>query len=442
MKKAILLSAMLSSALAVCAQSTAESYLKYTKNAKPTAATAATDTTQAAKEKARDVMNEKFPYRGLCDWTPGMRFMVIPDKRDLVIRTFTDSVTGQKVSTMPLRHKIMVYTGHDDFENHGRIHFRCEEDQRNYYFEVPSGTFEDYCATKFGVPALAYLGDVDAAREQLMGKTLLTKSLKYYRDVEYGSDGAEEVPMQGTGHPVKVVAIGVGTRQFPVKIIVSGKTSKNDKQEQEFYQYVAISRTNSGLRPDEFNLMGNQNHTFETAFDMKDDFASAGDYSYLLGQTVCTNYDTKMKDASGKAVTVARLSAFVIKKVTVHSNNKYVTLTLQSSTGKTVYTKDVMFNDMPGVSSLEKPEQKVFEKLFIDGDPMSSPDVRRENVADIRRGNIKHGFTETEVRLSRPDEPQIKDNGDEIIWLYNQYNTQRVRVVFNKETMRVTKVQK
>lgn len=441
MKKSILLSAMLFAAVTASGQGDAESYLKYTKNAKPASAVAAADTAKTKKEKARDVMNEKFPYRGLCEWEPGMRFMVVPDKRDLVIRTFTDSVTGQKVSNSPLRHKIFVYTGHDDLEGHGRVHFRCEEDQRRYYYEVPTGSFDDYCLTKFGVPALAYLGDVDIARKELLGKTLTTKALKYYRDVEYGSDGAEEVTMEGTGHVVKVVAIGVGTRRFPVKIIVSGPTKKGDKTEQEFYQYVAISRTNCGLRGDEFSLRENQNHTFETAFDMKDDLASAGAYAGWVGKTVCTNYATQMRNASDKLVTVARLSVFVIDKISLQSDSRYAKLTLrQANNSKVVYTKDVLFSGMDGTSSFSKPEQRVFEKLFIEGDPTLHPDVKPQHLAAITRGNIQVGFTEAEVRLSRPDEPSVIDEGDTVIWLYNHYNTRRARVVFSKLNHRVISV--
>ena len=44
---------------------------------------------------------------------------------------------------------------------------------------------------------------------------------------------------------VKVVAVGVGTRSFPVKIIVA------DKRGNEFFQDVAISKTNSGMRDDD-----------------------------------------------------------------------------------------------------------------------------------------------------------------------------------------------
>ena len=66
---------------------------------------------------------------------------------------------------------------------------------RYYYYEIPNGTFDDYCYGKMGVPTLAYLGDVDIAREKLMGKTLFTKTKHYCIDTEYDGDGFQEVTM-------------------------------------------------------------------------------------------------------------------------------------------------------------------------------------------------------------------------------------------------------
>ena len=205
---------------------------------------------------AHGFINKYFRYQSMCDWKPGMRFMVIPDKKDMVVRTFVDVSTGQLVSSMSLRHKIMVYQGHsNDGGLHDHIDFVLEEDSsKAYYYEIPSPSFEDYCVTKFGVPTLAYLGDVDVAIDQLVGKRLLTKYETYYVDVSTTSYGADkiEVPL---GTEVTVVAAGVGTRNYPVKLIVEDDNGK------EFFQTVAISRTNSGMRDEEFEE-DNVRHTF------------------------------------------------------------------------------------------------------------------------------------------------------------------------------------
>ena len=103
----------------------------------------------------------------------------------------------------------------------GRVHinFTCEDDGKSYYYELPYGTFEDYCYTKMGVPTLAYLGDVDKARELLMNQPLLTRTQYFRVDTEYKGDGYRDVTVD-KNMLVTVKAIGVGTRAFPVKIIV------------------------------------------------------------------------------------------------------------------------------------------------------------------------------------------------------------------------------
>ena len=137
--------------------------------------------------------------------------------------------------------KIMIYKGHTEgSDGHAHINFLCQDNNHMYYYEVPNGTFDDYCYGKMGVPTLAYLGDVDIAYEKLMGKTLFTKTTIFRIDTEYDGDGYQEITVP-KDEEVKVIDIGVGTRSFPVKIIVE------DKDGNEFYQNVAISKTNSGI---------------------------------------------------------------------------------------------------------------------------------------------------------------------------------------------------
>jgi len=60
------------------------------------------------EETATDFISQNFKFYSLCDWQEGMKFMVIPEKYDLVVKTFTDAATGKEVSSMPLKYKIMV----------------------------------------------------------------------------------------------------------------------------------------------------------------------------------------------------------------------------------------------------------------------------------------------------------------------------------------------
>ena len=239
-------------AVAVIGASAQENkYIVKTKGAKKTVVAASAEDPQAAKEteEPQDTLSRFFRHVSMCDWGEGMRFMVIPDKKDMVIKTFADAETGQMVSSLKLRHKIMVYQGHENTGGlHERVNFKCEDDGKAYYFEVPTASFDDYCFGKLGVPTLAYLGDVDAAIEFFKDKTLFTLASEYYVDTELDGDGYKTITDVKPGTEVKVVAVGVGTRNFPVKIIVA------DESGREFYQNVAISKTNSGMRDEEFEI--------------------------------------------------------------------------------------------------------------------------------------------------------------------------------------------
>lgn len=101
------------------------------------------------EETATDFISQNFKFYSLCDWQEGMKFMVLPEKYDLVVKTFTDAATGKDVSSMPLKYKIMIYKGHhESADGHSRIDFHCQDNGRDYYYEIPSGSFDDYCYTR------------------------------------------------------------------------------------------------------------------------------------------------------------------------------------------------------------------------------------------------------------------------------------------------------
>ena len=96
--------------VAVCAQAQDEpkvrDYFPTTKNAKVVKQdTAASDSTLTADdeeeelEEQRDFISSVFPFESMCDWQPGMRFMVIPTQKDLIQNPFIDGRTGVMVST-------------------------------------------------------------------------------------------------------------------------------------------------------------------------------------------------------------------------------------------------------------------------------------------------------------------------------------------------------
>ena len=390
----------------------------------------------AVSEKAQSFEDKYFSFVSMCDWKPGMRFMVIPEKKDMVIKTFAKASTGQMVSSMALRYKIMEYKGHSSQNQlHERVDFYCVDDSTDYYYELPTATFEDYCYTKFGVPTLAYLGDVIIARRELMGKTLTTVSDDYNIDTNANGYGYEDIFVPKNTE-VKVVAVGVGTRSFPVKIIVEDKDGK------QFFQNIAFSRTNSGLRDEEFEE-DNRKHNFRWSFHLESDNEAAdAEYKKYLGKTVYTNYATKMADSTGVEKSIQRMSRFTVKKIRAKVGTTYVKMTLADRTGKT-WTKDVTFVQEDVAGDIDGRKEDYYFKLFTTADLSKTKDVRESNMKYISKHIVRPGFTEAEVRLALgdPDGRGSAAKGAVYSWTYKSVlHVRQCTVFFSKKTKRVTSV--
>lgn len=388
------------------------SYIVKTKGANKTAkATNAATGEEKEQEEAQDFIGKNFKYYSMCDWKEGMRFMVMPEKYDMVVNTFCDAATGKEVSSNRLRYKIMTYQGHNETEEgQTRINFLCEDDKKPYYYQIPNGTFDDYCYGKLGVPTLAYLGDVDIARTLLIGKKLYTKATLYRVDTDYDSDGFKEVSVP-KNEEVTVMAVGVGSRSFPVKIIVA------DKKGNEFFQNVAMSKTNSGMRDDEF-IMDNTKFTFYGSFELIDaNETASGEYAKYVGRNVYTKYKTKMENEKGEMVAVARLSSFKIEKVQPQSNTNYCKLTLKSLTTGAVYIKQVTFVNENVAGDIDGMQEDYYPYLFGNGTSMAN--VPKAHRKMIQQGKVGVGYTKAEVRLAKgePNRTAASSNGAED-WIY------------------------
>lgn len=384
---------------------------------------------QNAAPENEDFLSKNFRFQSMCDWKEGMRFMVIPEKYDLLVNTFRDATTNKEVSSGMLRHRIMIYKGHELLSN-GRTHvnFTCADDNRNYYYELPNGTFEDYCFGKMGVPTLAYLGDVDKARELLLGKLLLTRTQHFRVDTDYDGDGYREVTEE-KNKVVEVKAIGVGTRSFPVKIIVE------DENGHQFYQNVAMSKTNSGMRDDEF-IVDNEKFLFKGSFDFTDDnMAVSHDIKEYLGQTVFTKIKTSMSSkGSGKVrdIVVPRFTGFIIDEITPIRGN-YYTLTMRETETRRVYYKDITFSQVDEQGGLNDKNDDYFGRVFGLGEGMARS-TSKETRAAIREGRVIPGMTKDEV-LMAVGEPnsKIMDSEGNDMWLYARSNGAILDVKFNEQ---------
>ena len=438
MKKLILLAVTLFSLTAVMAQD--NPYIVKTKGVKKTVSSTGESAVSEKKEDAEptDFMGKNFRYYSMCDWRDGMRFMVIPEKYDLLVSTFKDKETNKDVGNGRLRHKIMVFKGHEEAPN-GRVHvlFYCEDDKKDYYFELPLGSYEDYCFSRKGVPTLAYLGDVDKARELLMEQPLLTRTQYYRVDTDYDGDGYKEVTVP-KNEIVTVKAVGVGTRAFPVKIIVE------DAQGNQFYQCVAMSKTNCGMRDDEF-IMDNEKFLFQNSFEYSGGMMAVSDnLNDYLGKTVHTNHPTSMSSkGSGKmrTVKVPRFTGFIIDAIEPIQNSRYYTLTMREVETRRVYTKEVAFSEADIDNERQGTvEENYFGYVFGMGEG-ASHDTSLEIRAAIREGRAIIGMTKDQVLMAM-GEPDYKDkdkSGNER-WSYIRSNgTVLLDAIFDPRTGHVMK---
>jgi hypothetical protein len=425
---------------AIQAQSDGHGYIVKTKGAKKVAVAEDSKSDEPIQEsEPQDFFEKNFRFVSLCDWQEGMRFMVIPDKKDMVIKTFADASTGMMVPSSKLRHMIMTYKGHDN--NHGglheRIYFNCEDDGKEYYYEVPTLSFDDYCHGTLGIPTLAYLGDVDVARQLLTDTTLFTLASEYYVDTQLNGDGFETITDVPVGTEVQVKAIGVGTRNFPVKVIVADKTGR------EFYQNVAISRTNSGLRNDEYQISNMKIHTFKGAFELlSDNMAASKVYQKYIGQEVYTLFSTAMADANGRTAQVARLSTFVVKDVQAVRGQKTVKLTLRGLGSGREYTKEVMLRSASVIGDIDGQHEESFSNLFAMGNPLKLDGVKKEHMNDIQKSIVRIGYSENEVRLALGEPTHKGSDSKHFTWVYNNPGRSYVCVYFDSSLHLVTSVKK
>ena len=434
MKRAILTMGLAMLMMTVSAQ--VNTYIVKTRTAQQKADAAqqqqqASIAAQADENAPTDFISQNFKFYSLCDWKEGMKFMVMPEKYDLIVRTFSDAATGKEVSSMSLRHKIMIYRGHTvSADGHSRLNFLCQDENKMYYFEIPNGSFDDYCYGKLGVPTLAYLGDVDIAKEKLMGKKLYTKGTIYRVDTEYDGDGYREVRMP-KDLSVKVTQVGVGSRSFPVKIIVE------DDNGNEFYQTFALSKTNSGMRDDEF-IMDSLKHTFYASFELQDAIMSVNkDFATYIGKIIHTMQPSKMLtkgDGKERTVNVPKMTTFRVDQAQRRPGTPFVTLSLTEMESRRPYYRDVLFTHPDELAERDVRLEDYFGYIFAMGEG-AERQTTQEARAAIRQGRVILGMTEDEVTLAMGEEPKeiISASTGKTDWVYYRSKGKSLFVHFGRD---------
>ncbi|WP_455674229.1 hypothetical protein [Phocaeicola sp.] len=372
---------------------------------------AATSTVESPEKK---FINDHFRYYSLCDWVPGMKFMVLPERKDMLIPVFKSAETNKEVSSGELRYKIMEYLGNETTDR-GYLHFNFDCDGQQYYHEVKNVTLSQYCMKpKAGISSLAYLGDVDIAKELLLGDTLYMRTNKVRIDDPNSTSGYKEVPI-AMNERVFVTAIGVGSRAYPVKIVFA------DAKGNTYYQPVAISKTNCGMIDDDF-IMENKNKYFPNAFSFSD--ANTKKSENLMGtygdKTIYFKAEKECQDEAGTTVTLPRYTHFTIKNIISQNGTPYVIMELVALDGK-IYKVKTTFTHTSVVNSLLQNEDYFTDVFGIGNLRAKYPDTTEDDWSMISRGEVRKGMTTDQCRLSIGDPIRVhKVMGKYETWFYDR----------------------
>ena len=347
-----------------------------------------------------------FQYYPLDKWVPGMKFMVLPERKDLIIPTFKLAETVKAVSSGELKYKIMEYMGVETTEQ-GAIRFMFECEGKNYYHEVKNTSLENYCSKpKAGINTLAYLGDIDKAKELLLGRTLYTRAETYRVDDNTAAQGFSPITVpQNT--KVTVTAVGVGTRAFPVKIVV------RDGKGQEFYQSVAISKTNCGMVDTEF-IMNLKPMWFPNSFALIDANQKIQEYlkEQYGGKDVYVKKDCDMLKGEDKTK-IIRYSQFKVKDVEPINNSSYVKMILTDSENKE-FTKEVTFTREDVTGDIAGESENYFTDIFGLGNLRSQyPEISEDHWNSISKGQVMIGMTPQACRMAKGNPLRVSKNQKE-----------------------------
>lgn len=369
-------------------------------------------------------IENNFPLQLLCKWTPGLKFMFIPDGNELFIPIFNSYETEKEVDSNKLRHKILEFQGTEEKEKETyvginystRFIFNCEG--KKYYSEFKNLRLNDICEQnpRANISGLVYLPDVDKARELLIGKVVYTHITSARIDDSNSYSGYKTVQI-AENEKVTITNIGVGSKAYPVKIVFE------DTKGNSYYVEVALSRTNSGMDKADFqadkktkyfpNTFSFNNQNALTLENLKSKYVGMSVYPK---QTMSTKCNMKVEgNTTALEVRLLRYTPLQIKDISVELPKTVAMLTLEDANGSIYETEVDLKYDI-----ITKNENYI-EDIFAFGNIRKQyPYITEENWKLIAQGKIKEGMTTDECRLALGNPIQIEFKQDTRFesWLY------------------------
>ncbi|NDV81230.1 hypothetical protein [Bacteroides sp. 51] len=377
--------------------------------------TASPKSETSAGDEAQFVV-QNFPYYTICNLQAGQKFMLMVEDSYGIVSTFKSSATGRDVSNSKLQHKILEFQGTEEARKETYIgesvstHFIFEVEGEKYYHEVKGKSLADVCGSnpRAAIHNLVFLGDVDIARELLMGKTLYTKVTKARVDEGGAGTGSREVSI-ARNLEVTVTAIGVGTRECPVKIVFE------DRDGNKYFRNVMFSKTNAGLQDSELTGV-NLEKPFANVFTFVDKEAITTEdiRAKYIRRLAYPKRTVEAKKESGGTQSLLRFTPLVVKDMTLGAST-LATLKLEDQKG-TNYTVDVNLK-----YDIFERNADYIDDMFGYGDLRKQyPSITEENWLLLGKGELKTGMTKDECMLALGSPIQIvaKPNTRTETWYY------------------------
>lgn len=365
-----------------------------------------------------------FPLKTLCNWTPGLKFMFIPDGNDMFVPIFSSYETEKEVDSSKFKHKLFEFQGTEEKvkETHvgtnysTRFIFTCEGDK--YYYEFKGQRLSDICEQnpRASINGLVYLTDVDTARNLLVGKVVYTNFTTARIDDSNSYSGYKTVNTP-KDEKVTITDIGVGTKSYPVKIVFE------DTGGNSYYVEVALSRTNSGMDKSDFqaekrmkyfpNAFSFHNQQALTLENLKNKYIGMPVYPKQTMSVKCRmNVDGKMTESQ---VRLLRYTPLHIKDIEVKLPKTEVKLILEDTNGSIFELEVDLKYDI-----ITKNDNYIEDLLAFGNIRQQYPHTTEENWRLISQGEVRAGMTTDECRLAlgNPIQVDFKQDTRFETWLY------------------------
>ena len=358
-----------------------------------------------------------FPYYTICNLQAGQKFMMIVEDNHGFVSVLKSSATGREVSNSKLQHKILEFQGTEEVRKETysgesvATHFIFESEGEKYYHEVKGKALADICGSnpRAAIYNMVFLGDVDIARELLMGKTLYTKVATARVDEGGAGTGSREVNI-ARNLEVTVTAVGVGTRECPVKIVFE------DRNGNKYFRNVMFSKTNSALLDSEMTGV-NLEKSFANVFTFVDKEAKTTEdvRTKYIGRIAYPKLTVEANKEGGGKQNLLRFTPLVIKDMTLNPSNTLATLKIEDQKGVN-YTVEVNLK-----YDIFERNANYIDDMFGYGDLRKQhPSITEENWLLLGKGELKSGMTKDECMLALGSPIQIvaKPNTRRETWYY------------------------